>query len=54
MTTHHTAHTDSAVAFGPPSGLPFWDGPDRGDLTLDPPFITFTDELGGVPLTCRA
>ena len=34
-----------AIAFGPPRDLPFWDGPDWGDLTLDPPFITFTDEI---------
>jgi cyclase len=36
---------DEAIAFGPPRRLPFWDGPDWGDLTLDPPFITFTDEI---------
>ena len=23
----------------------FWDGPDWGELTLDPPFVTFTDEI---------
>jgi cyclase len=34
-----------AIAFGPPRDLPFWDGPDWGGLTLDPPFITFTDRL---------
>ncbi len=34
-----------AIAFGPPRDLPFWDGPDWGDLRLDPPFITFADEL---------
>jgi cyclase len=34
-----------AIAFGPPRDLPFWDGPEWGDLTLDPPFITFTDEI---------
>jgi cyclase len=34
-----------AIAFGPARELPFWDGPDWGDLTLDPPFITFTDEI---------
>jgi cyclase len=34
-----------AIAFGPPRELPFWDHPDWGDLKLDPPFITFTDEI---------
>lgn len=34
-----------AIAFGPPRELPFWDGPDWGDLTLDPPFITFADQI---------
>jgi cyclase len=34
-----------AIAFGPPRELPFWDHPDWGGLTLDPPFITFTDEI---------
>jgi cyclase len=34
-----------AIAFGPPRDLPFWDGPDWGDLSLDPPFVTFTDEI---------
>jgi cyclase len=34
-----------AIAFGPPRPLPFWDGPDWGDLHLDPPFVTFTDQI---------
>ncbi|HEY2689792.1 MAG TPA: MBL fold metallo-hydrolase [Streptosporangiaceae bacterium] len=34
-----------AIAFGPPRELPFWDHPDWGDLELDPPFITFTNEI---------
>jgi cyclase len=34
-----------AIAFGPPRELPFWDGPDWGNLTLDPPFVTFKDEI---------
>jgi cyclase len=34
-----------AIAFGPPRDLPFWDGPDWGDLSLDPPFVTFADEM---------
>jgi cyclase len=34
-----------AIAFGPPRELPFWDHPGWGDLELDPPFITFTNEI---------
>ncbi len=41
---HERARAE-AIAFGPPRDLPFWDGPDWGDLTLDPPFVTFTDEI---------
>jgi cyclase len=41
----HERTREEAIAFGPPRSLPFWDGPDWGDLTLDPPFITFTDEI---------
>ncbi len=41
---HERARAE-AIAFGPPRDLPFWDGPDWGDLSLDPPFVTFTDEI---------
>jgi cyclase len=41
----HERTREEAIAFGPPRDLPFWDGPDWGDLYLDPPFVTFTDEL---------
>jgi len=41
----HERTRDEAIAFGPPRDLPFWDCPDWGDLTLDPPFVTFTDEI---------
>jgi cyclase len=41
---HERARTE-AFAFGPPRELPFWDGPDWGELVLDPPFVTFTDEI---------
>ena len=41
---HERARAE-AIAFGPPRDLPFWDGPDWGDLTLDPPFITFADQI---------
>jgi cyclase len=41
---HERARAE-VIAFGPPRDLLFWDGPDWGDLTLDPPFVTFTDEI---------
>jgi cyclase len=44
IVAHERARAE-AIAFGPPQPLPFWDGPDWGDLSLDPPFITFTDEI---------
>jgi len=44
IVAHERARAE-AIAFGPPQPLPFWDGPDWGDLTLDPPFVTFTDEI---------
>jgi cyclase len=34
-----------AIASGPPRDLPVWDGPDWGALSLDPPFVTFRDEV---------
>jgi cyclase len=44
IVAHERARAE-AIAFGPPRPMPFWDGPDWGDLSLDPPFITFTDEI---------
>lgn len=44
IVAHERARAE-AIAFGPPRDLPFWDGPDWGDLALDPPFVTFTDEI---------
>ena len=41
----HERAREEAIAFGPPRDLVFWDGPDWGDLYLDPPFVTFTDEI---------
>ena len=41
----HEAARAEAIKFGPPGDLPFWDGPDWGELSLDPPFVTFTDEI---------
>ncbi|HEY7325043.1 MAG TPA: MBL fold metallo-hydrolase [Streptosporangiaceae bacterium] len=34
-----------AIASGPPRDLLVWDGPEWGALSLDPPFVTFSDEL---------
>jgi cyclase len=34
-----------AIAFGPARELPFWQNPDWGNLPLEPPFLTFTDEI---------
>jgi cyclase len=41
----HERTRAEAIAFGGPQPLPFWDGPDWGDLSLDPPFVTFRDEI---------
>ncbi len=41
----HERARSEAIAFGPPRDLPFWDGPDWGELSLDPPFVTFADEI---------
>jgi cyclase len=44
IVAHERARAE-AIAFGPPRPMPFWDGPDWGDLSLDPPFVTFTDQI---------
>jgi len=44
IVAHERARAE-AIAFGPPRALPFWDGPDWGELSLDPPFVTFTDQI---------
>jgi cyclase len=41
----HERARQEAIAFGPPRDLAFWDSPDWGDLSLDPPFVTFTDQI---------
>ena len=41
---HERTRTE-AIASGPPADMPFWDGPEWGNLTLDPPFVTFADEI---------
>lgn len=44
IVAHERTRTET-IAFGPPRDLPFWDSPDRGDLPLDPPFLTFADRV---------
>jgi cyclase len=45
LIAHEQARAE-AIAFGPPRDLrPIWDGPEWGDVTLDPPFITFADQI---------
>jgi cyclase len=41
----HERTRAEAIAFGPAGDLPFWDGPEWGELTLEPPFITYADEI---------
>jgi cyclase len=41
----HERTRAEALASGPPRDMPFWSGPDWGELSLDPPFVTFTDEI---------
>src|SRR6266851_5293468 len=41
----HERTRAESIAFGPPRDMPFWDGPDWGELTIDPPFVTFTDQI---------
>ncbi len=41
----HERARSEAIASGPPRDLPFWNGPEWGNLVLDPPFVTFTDEI---------
>jgi cyclase len=44
IVAHERARAE-AIAFGPARELPFWDNPDWGTLPLEPPFLTFTDEI---------
>jgi len=41
----HERTRAEVIAGGPPREPTFWDGPDWGELTLEPPFVTFTDQL---------
>jgi cyclase len=44
IVAHERARAE-AIAFGPARELPFWKNPDWGHLPLEPPFLTFTDEI---------
>jgi cyclase len=44
IVAHERARSE-AIAFGPARELPFWENPDWGQLPLEPPFLTFTDEI---------
>jgi cyclase len=44
IVAHEQARAE-AIAFGPARELAWWDSPDWGDLPLEPPFLTFTDEI---------
>ena len=44
IVAHERARAE-AIAFGPARELPFWENPDWGQLPLEPPFLTFTDEI---------
>jgi cyclase len=44
IVAHEKARSE-AIAFGPARELPFWENPEWGDLPLEPPFLTFTDEI---------
>jgi cyclase len=41
---HERARAE-VIAAGLPGRLPYWEQPDWGELTLEPPFVTFTDRL---------
>jgi cyclase len=44
IVAHERARAE-AIAFGPARELPFWENPDWGQLPLEPPFLTFTEEI---------
>jgi len=44
IVAHERARAE-VIAFGPARELPFWQNPDWGQLPLEPPFLTFTDEI---------
>jgi cyclase len=44
IVAHERARAE-VIAFGSARELPFWENPDWGQLPLEPPFLTFTDEI---------
>jgi cyclase len=44
IVAHERARAE-AIAAGPARDLPFFENPDWGQLALEPPFLTFTDEI---------
>ena len=44
IVAHEKARAE-VIAFGPARELPFWENPEWGELPLEPPFLTFTDEI---------
>ncbi|MGH3171411.1 MAG: MBL fold metallo-hydrolase [Trebonia sp.] len=44
IVAHEKARAE-VIAFGPARELPFWENPEWGNLPLEPPFLTFTDEI---------
>ena len=44
IVAHERARAE-VIAFGPARELPFWENPEWGELPLEPPFLTFTDEI---------
>ncbi len=44
IVAHERARAE-AIAFGPAREFPFWENPDWGQLPLEPPFLTFTEEI---------
>lgn len=41
----HERARPEVIAFGPARELPFWQNPDWGHLPLEPPFLTFSDDI---------
>jgi cyclase len=41
----HERARQEVLDFGPPRSAPFWEEVNWGDVRLDPPFLTFTDEI---------
>ncbi|WP_031464980.1 MBL fold metallo-hydrolase [Sciscionella sediminilitoris] len=41
----HERTRAEAIAFGPARELPWWQNPEWGELPLEPPFLTYTDQV---------